>query len=294
MKLFYDETYSPHSATFDTHAKARLVAERARELPGVDIVSPRPATADELNSIHDERYVEAVLTGSPEDLASSNGFCWSPPLRDSILASTGGVRDAVLTALASGGVAGSLSSGLHHASSRKGQGFCTVNGLVLGARAALDAGSARVLIIDFDAHCGGGTASMISGVSGVEQIDVSVSRFDHYTNTDNARLWMSNGQNYLRDVNSALESVHAPDSIDLVLYNAGVDAHEHAGGVRGVTTEVIRRREYRVVEWCQSYGLPVAFVLAGGYSGGEFGMGDIADLHLLLVDAARQLTKVDS
>jgi len=294
MKLFYDETYSPHSATFDTHAKARLVAERTRELPGLDIVSPRPATAPELNSIHDERYVEAILTGRPEDLASSNGFSWSPALRDSILASTGGVRDAVLTALASGGVAGSLSSGLHHASYRRGQGFCSVNGLVLGARAALGAGAARVLIIDFDAHCGGGTASMISGVAGVEQIDVSVSSYDQYINTDNARLWMSNGQNYLRDVNNALESVHAPDSVDLVLYNAGVDAHEHAGGVSGVTTDVIRRREHRVIEWCHSHGLPVAFVLAGGYSGGEFAMGNVADLHLLLVDAARQVTKVDS
>jgi len=294
MKLFYDETYSPHSATFDTHAKARLVAERARELPGLDIVSPRPATAPELNSIHDERYVEAILTGRPEDLASSNGFSWSPALRDSILASTGGVRDAVLTALASGGVAGSLSSGLHHASYRRGQGFCSVNGLVLGARAALGAGAARVLIIDFDAHCGGGTASMISGLAGVEQIDVSVSSYDQYINTDNARLWMSNGQNYLRDVNNALESVHAPDSVDLVLYNAGVDAHEHAGGVSGVTTDVIHRREHRVIEWCHSHGLPVAFVLAGGYSGGEFAMGNVADLHLLLVDAARQVTKVDS
>ena len=294
MKLFYDETYSPHSATFDTHAKARLVAERTRELPGLDIVSPRPATAPELNSIHDERYVEAILTGRPEDLASSNGFSWSPALRDSILASTGGVRDAVLTALASGGVAGSLSSGLHHASYRRGQGFCSVNGLVLGARAALGAGAARVLIIDFDAHCGGGTASMISGLAGVEQIDVSVSSYDQYINTDNARLWMSNGQNYLRDVNNALESVHAPDSVDLVLYNAGVDAHEHAGGVSGVTTDVIRRREHRVTEWCHSHGLPVAFVLAGGYSGGEFAMGNVADLHLLLVDAARQVTKVDS
>ena len=128
---------------------------------------------------------------------------------------------------------------------------------------------------------------MISGVTGVEQIDVSVSSYDQYIDTGNARLWMSNGRDYMRDVNNALESVHAPDSIDLVLYNAGVDAHERAGGVRGVTTEAIRRREHRVIEWCQSHGLPAAFALAGGYSGGEFGMGNVADLHLLLIDAAR-------
>ena len=286
MKLFYDKTYSPSNATFDTHAKARLVANRAGEIPGVVLTSPRPATVEELNEIHHARYVKAVMTGAPADLASSNGFEWSRCLRDSVLASTGGVRDAVIAVLNSGGIAGSLSSGLHHAGYRQGGGYCTVNGLALGALTARRNGAERVLIIDFDAHCGGGTASIIEGVAGIEQIDVSVSAYDRYEQTKHARLWMSSGVSYLDDVIHALESVLHPSSIDIVIYNAGVDAHERAGGLSGITTDVIRQRESQVVDWSRSHGLPMAFTLAGGYSSTAFGMEKVANLHTLLIEAA--------
>ena len=121
MKLFYDKTYSPSNATFDTHAKARLVAKRAGEIPGVVLTSPRPATIEELSEIHHPRYVKALMTGTPADLASSNGFEWSPGLRDSVLASTGGVRDAVITVLSK------LSSGFICSPFRV-RAHCCVNG----------------------------------------------------------------------------------------------------------------------------------------------------------------------
>ena len=73
-----------------------------------------------------------------------------------VCASNGGAVAAARAARA-GGVAGSLSSGLHHAGRDRGAGFCTFNGLVLAARAALSEGAARVLVLDLDAHCGGGT-----------------------------------------------------------------------------------------------------------------------------------------
>lgn len=286
MKLFYDTTYSPSNATFDTHAKARLVAERAGEIPGVVLTSPQPATIEELNEIHHARYVKAVMTGTPSELASSNGFEWSPDLRDSVLASTGGVRDAVIAALNGDGIAGSLSSGLHHAGYRKGRGYCTVNGLALGALAARRNGAERVLIVDFDAHCGGGTASIIEGLTGIEQIDVSVSAYDRYEQSEHARLWMSSGESYLHDVTHALESVRQPSNIDIVIYNAGVDAHERAGGRTAITTDVIRQREVQVVDWSRSHDLPMAFALAGGYSSTLFDMERVADLHMLIIQAA--------
>ena len=288
MKLFYDKTYSPSNATFDTHAKAQLVAKRAGEIPGVVLTSPQPVTIEELKDIHHARYVKAVMTGTPADLASSNGFEWSPDLRDSVLVSTGGVRDAVIAALNGDGIAGSLSSGLHHAGYRQGRGYCTVNGLALGALAARRNGAERVLIIDFDAHCGGGTASIIEGVPGIEQIDVSVSAYDRYEQTEHARLWMSDGESYLHDVTHALGSVRQPSNIDIVIYNAGVDAHEHAGGLIGITTDVIRQREVQVVDWSRSHGLPMAFALAGGYSGAAFGMESVAELHLHIVRASAE------
>ncbi|MDP2769724.1 MAG: amidohydrolase family protein, partial [Giesbergeria sp.] len=56
-----------------------------------------------------------------------------------VCASNGGAVAAALAAIAEG-VAGSLSSGLHHAARGRGAGFCTFNGLALGVRAARAAG----------------------------------------------------------------------------------------------------------------------------------------------------------
>lgn len=58
---------------------------------------------------------------------------------------------------------------------------------------------------------------------------------------------------------------------DLVLYNAGMDVHEDSaiGGAAGMTTDVIAAREQTVFEWARKRGVGVAFILAGGYTGGR-------------------------
>lgn len=286
VPVFFDTEYSPPGAGFDTHAKARLVADRVAGIPGAALTAPRPATWDEIAEIHAATYVEALRTGSPGDLASTNGFEWTDELMRSVLASTGGARDAALTALGTGGVAGSLSSGLHHAHFGEGQGYCTVNGLALAALAARRAGAARVLVLDVDAHCGGGTADIIRRHAGIEQVDVSVIRYDAYASDEVARLVIADGSDYLSTVRAELDRIVDPSSIDLVLHNAGMDPHESAGGVVGITTAVLAERERMVFEWAARHGLPVAFVLAGGYKSGRFTLDDVADLHAETIRAA--------
>ena len=286
--IYYSDAYCHQGASFDTHAKAQLVAERIRSNNNVTLVAPDPASFDELKLVHDHNYVDAVFTGTPASLAESNGFEWNVHLRDGVLATTGGVRDAALYALHNKVISGSLSSGLHHAARGRGRGFCTVNGLALGAAAARRAGAHRVLILDVDAHCGGGTADIIDGQPGIEQLDLSVIAFDYYENTGNARLVMTDGPSYITDLTRELCNVRNPDGIDLVLYNAGMDPHEGAGGVSGVTTDVIVEREQIVMDWCHHFGIPVAFALAGGYSGTERTMGEVADLHVHTLRAAAQ------
>jgi acetoin utilization deacetylase AcuC-like enzyme len=288
IRIYYSDAYCHQGASFDTHAKAQLVADRIRSDKNVAMVAPDPASSDELRLVHDRNYVDAILTGTPAGLAESNGFEWSAHLRDGVLATTGGVRDAALYALQNKVISGSLSSGLHHAARGRGRGFCTVNGLALGAVAARRAGAHRVLILDVDAHCGGGTADIIDGQPGIEQLDLSVNAFDRYENTGNARLVMTDGPSYIVDLTQLLFDVQNPDGIDLVLYNAGMDPHEGAGGVSGVTTDVIVKREQLVMDWCRHHGIPVAFVLAGGYSGTARTMGEVADLHVHTLRAAAQ------
>jgi acetoin utilization deacetylase AcuC-like enzyme len=283
LPIHYSNDYCHNGASFDTHVKARLVADRITAHRDVEVVTPSPATLDDLAAIHDPRYLDALESGEPSHLAESNGFGWSLGLLHGVLASTGGARDAALNALAGGGVSGSLSSGLHHASWSSGRGFCTVNGLALAAVAAVGAGAERVLILDLDAHCGGGTADIIRRHSGIEQVDISVIGFDRYDSDDIARLVMADGSNYLDVVDAELAHIE-PASFDLIVYNAGMDPHERAGGVAGITTDVLADRERMVFGWAGP--TPLAFVLAGGYAGNGFGLDDVASLHTRTVTAA--------
>jgi acetoin utilization deacetylase AcuC-like enzyme len=231
-----------------------------------------------------------VTPSDPVDLAESQGFDWDPNLWPMVLASNGGAVAAALAAL-SDGVSGSLSSGLHHSRAGRGTGFCTFNGLVIAAREALRAGAKSVLILDLDAHCGGGTASLMADEPRIWQVDVSVSAFDGYRTSDRARLdLVDQASKYMPTINRALSELDREGiEFDLCIYNAGMDPHEDCstGGLRGITREALAEREKKVFAWCKRRSLPLAFVLAGGYVSLKLDEAGLVELHrLTLAEAA--------
>lgn len=288
LTAFFDDRYTTDGAEFETLRKSSIVRDRVLDDGRWVIRSPRPLTEAEVLAVHDRCYLEALGSGDPAGLAGSNGIGWYPNLLEAVLWSGGGVRDAVLEALQERRPTASLSSGLHHARPESGAGYCTINGIAIAVRAALAAGAVRVLVLDLDAHCGGGTVACLEGVAGFEQVDVSTSGYDAYEDTSAAALRISSAGTYLDDVARALDSISRPGTIDVVLYNAGVDPHEASGGAAGITTDTIARREALVFEWAAANDLPVAFTLAGGYRSSRLDLGGIADLHLLAFRAAAQ------
>jgi acetoin utilization deacetylase AcuC-like enzyme len=288
LGVYYSPRYNATAESVETVKKADRVAMLAGADDSIELREPTSATFEELAAVHDPTYVSAVKAGTPSDLARSNGLRWDALLFDAAASSTGGMRDAALAALAEG-VSGTLSSGLHHAARDRGKGYCTFNGLVVAARAALGAGAARILILDLDAHAGGGTAELMEDVDGIEQVDVAVSRFDSYPSRPSARLTIANAEDYLPTIVAELERIEDPGSIDLVLYNAGVDPHQDAGGVAGITNDTIEEREALVFKWAAAKAIPIAFTLAGGYRSRRFGLDDVAALHRITLDRAVEL-----
>lgn len=286
--VVHDDEASSTRIPFDTLVKAGAVRRWLDlHLAGrVAIVRPERVTTPELARTHSRAYLAALQRGVPEHLAASNGLGWDDGLWNSVVVSTSAVRTAALVAWQRGTVTGASSSGLHHARRGEGAGYCTLNGLVVAARAVLAAGAVRVLVLDLDAHCGGGTASLIDGVPGIEQVDVSVVSFDSYEPRDDARLWLVDADEYLPTVQAALESVVDPTTVDLVLYNAGMDPHEDAGGVTGIDSDMLRVRDRMVMEWAEEHGLPLAFVLAGGYAVGGRSIDEVAALHGITFEEA--------
>jgi acetoin utilization deacetylase AcuC-like enzyme len=184
-----------------------------------------------------------------------------------------------------------LSSGLHHAKSDHGAGFCTINGLAIAALIALANGANSVGILDVDAHCGGGTFEILGANPLIRIGDVSTSSFDSWrSGEERHRIEINTDpETYLDTVAEMLEHI---GSVDLLLLNAGMDPADggSAGSTRGFTSELLEARERLVAEWCERTNTPVAFVLAGGYVGSGLTLGDVADLHVHTVAAIADAT----
>ena len=291
LNVYYDPAYTGSAFAFETTRKATWVADSlaAQPIAGIRLVAPQALRWEQVAQVHSPAYVTAIRTGEPRALAQSQDLQWDAGLGPMVLATNGGAVAAALDAMRSG-LSGSLSSGLHHARKASGQGYCTFNGLVIAARAALVAGARAVLILDLDAHCGGGTAELIADEPHIWQQDVSVDDFDHYRSSERICLHMvQDSRSYLARVQACLQAVDAGGvPFDLCLYNAGMDPHEASadGGLAGIGTQMLEQRENMVFDWCRQRRLPVAFVLAGGYIGPQLDAAGLVALHRLTLAAA--------
>jgi acetoin utilization deacetylase AcuC-like enzyme len=292
MRVFYHPDCVSSGYAFDTTRKAKWIADSLAATPicGIELAEPNPLAEERAVGVHTPNYVNAIRTGQPLDLAQSQGFPWDANLLPMALACSGSVAAAALAALEDGGVAGALANGFHHARADQGAGFCTFNGLVIAAREALAAGAKSVIILDFDAHCGGGTASLIADEPRIWQVDVSVSAFDRYKTSERVRLTLVNkASEYVSTINRSLTELDNEGiDFDLCIYNAGMDPHESCsiGGLSGITRETLAEREKQVFEWCKRRALPLAFVPAGGYTSFDLDEAALVGLHRLTLEQA--------
>jgi acetoin utilization deacetylase AcuC-like enzyme len=261
--------------------KFALVAEAVRHAPDVRLVAPAPVSEADLLRVHTRDYVEAVRTGEPRALAESQKFPWSPQLYPSVCLTNGGCLAAARQALQDGASA-ALASGFHHACADHGEGFCTFNGLVVAADALFAAGEVqRVAVLDMDLHYGNGTAQLAATRRHLFQIsiygndywdntpyrDVSVR---HHEDGDNHRSFAlpagCDRKRMLTIMEQALPLL-AQAKPDLLLYQAGADPYfEDPYSPLALDHDDLLARDERVFAFAQSHHLPIAWVLAGGYT----------------------------
>jgi acetoin utilization deacetylase AcuC-like enzyme len=277
-KIFWNDKYTGAEYAFDTTRKS---AEIVEAIGTQNISDPQEQVAEAEKQIGlalTNEYFDALQYGTPLFLSESNGFKWDYGIYQMALNSTAGVMSAVQHALDNNTVAGSLSSGLHHANHERGMGFCTVNGLGVVANWLQNL---HITILDFDAHCGGGTVSMIRhhGMQDrVEEYDISTNKFDDYEedSTHNIRIATNDAQ-YLKTVDQTLDGIK-PDT-ELVLYNAGTDPHPR------ITHDALAERDRTVFQWAKDNNKPIAYVLAGGYTMSQT-MEELVQSHINTLDAA--------
>src|SRR5579884_1167625 len=119
--------------------------------------APRPATDDELALVHTPAYLERARRGAANE----------PPACEPARLAAGGVIAAVDATVAAGGPAAvfcAVRPPGHHASADRARGLCRFNNVAIAARhAQRQHGLDRVLILDWDAHHGDGTAAIFAG-----------------------------------------------------------------------------------------------------------------------------------
>jgi acetoin utilization deacetylase AcuC-like enzyme len=167
-QVFYDPTTVKHEpGTNHPERPQRMTAVlesvRALEKVGrVSVATPRPASEDEILSVHTLPYmtkVRAEIAGGRRTLSTGDTDL-SAGSWDAALAAAGTVAsgvEAVMTGRARHSFCALRPPG-HHASQSRGMGFCIFNNIAIGARHAQRRyGVERVLIADFDVHHGNGT-----------------------------------------------------------------------------------------------------------------------------------------
>ena len=262
--------------------KFGLVAEALRGDARVRLVEPAPLTEADLLRVHTRAYVDAVRTGEPRALAESQKFPWSPALYPSVLLTGGGCLAAARTALEEG-VAAALASGFHHSHADHGEGFCTFNGLVVAVEALRAAGRVeRVAVLDMDLHYGNGTASLAAARPYLFNASIygndyagnrayrDVDERRHEDGANHVSYTLANGSGrgeMLAALEAAFEAILAWGRPDLLLYQAGADPfREDPYSPLELDHEDLYARDHRVFQLARQHGLPVAWVLAGGYT----------------------------
>lgn len=302
MKVFWNDDYTSIDYDFDTSRKSNHIIDflqedaslpiqlkQLKDIPKVVVCDPYAKTdisvsENLINQQLSAKFVKALKTNDNRSLSESQGFRWCPNTYTFARAHTHGLIASIDEVLDRGGRCGSLSSGLHHASITSGSGFCTINGIALASIYAYEKGL-EPIILDFDAHCGGGTMNFLERFNGllertdkpIHQIDVSTNHFDCYESGKDWSYLKVRGrdENYLECIIEALE-VARPLVTDktVFIYNAGIDPV----GSYGIDEDVIAEREAIVSHFIGSS--KAIFALAGGYSGANTTRDDVAKTHL--------------
>jgi acetoin utilization deacetylase AcuC-like enzyme len=121
-----------------------------------------PASRDEISLVHDPGLISALervcRQDAPGIIDHAPTYITKSSFDDALLAA-GGVTActrAVMRGDAQNAFAMVRPPG-HHAEPDRAMGFCLFNNIAVGARAALNEGMERVMVIDYDAHHGNGT-----------------------------------------------------------------------------------------------------------------------------------------
>ncbi len=244
--------------------------------------SPPKLSEERILRTHDADYWQELKDGSISKKKQRRiGFPWSAELvkRERIICrgTTLNVEYAM-----EDGVSFNIAGGTHHAYTDRGEGFCLLNDIAIGAHHLIDFhGMDNILVVDLDVHQGNGTAQIFENDPRVftfsmhgdknyplqkEKSDLDVPLPDEVDD-----------QTYLKTLDHHLKSLVEKLEPQFIFFQSGVDVlHTDKLGRMGLTIDGCRERDKLVFEICIKNEIPVAVNMGGGYSER---LGDIIEAH---------------
>ncbi len=258
-------------------SKYELLKTRvSQEMGFIDLIESTPVSQGELALVHLPRYIEQVFAGTvPAQIQKAIGFPWSLGMVERARCSTGATIQAARQALMEG-ISANLAGGTHHACADQGGGFCVFNDVAVATRVIqvehhrVSSKPFRVAIIDLDVHQGNGSARIFAKDSTVFTLSLhGAKNFPFEKEKSDLDVELADGtqdEDYLGALAHSLDVLESRFEPNFVFYLAGADPYKGDRlGRLSLSVNGLRSRDESVFQWARERGLPLAFVMAGGY-----------------------------
>jgi acetoin utilization deacetylase AcuC-like enzyme len=266
----------------------KLVAWGAKK---ENFLLPEPAADEDLLLVHSPRYLKKLKTGT---LSSAEIGVLELPFSGELVRfanlSVGGTILAAERAMKEG-LCVHIGGGFHHAFTDHGEGFCVLNDVAVALeKLRRDRKIRKAMVVDCDLHQGNGTAHIFAKKE--YAFTFSIHQMDVYPaakpfSTVDVGLWSGDGDDkYLSALRESFPNHYRTFRPDIIFYLAGADplAGDELGGLM-VTQAGLAERDRIVLEEAMKLGIPVAVLLAGGYSRD---VAECAAVHLNTIEIARK------
>ena len=269
MIIFHDPRCVDYSRRGHVERPARITHSTAalqKHHPHWEWRTPTTATDTQLQRAHSVGYIESVRNPSGDFDADCPDY---PAIADHAARAAGSAIEVVRAAVKGAPAFSLMRPPGHHALRDRAMGFCYFNHIAIAAFDALETGSERVAIWDFDAHHGNGTEALVANHPRIAFASIHQypgwpgSGTTSFANIHNFPVAPRGPrQVHMAAIEKALQTLLAFKP-DLLLVSAGFDAYEGDP----ITEMTLEPEDFATCgRWLRESGVPAGAILEGGYS----------------------------
>lgn len=233
---------------------------------------PTPMPEERIVRTHDQAYWERLKALALTDLEVRRaGFPLTEAAVNREITIVEGTARCTEFALKHG-VSMNIAGGTHHAFTNRGEGFCLLNDIALGAHHLLDKNLAKkILVVDLDVHQGNGTAQIFRDDPRVFTFSMhGANNYPLIKENSELDIGLADGTSdrfYLSTLDRNLKTLLEEVEPDFMFFQSGVDILDTDRlGRLAVTRAGCKERDRLVLTAAKQNGIPLVASMGGGYS----------------------------